>query len=111
MTDITVERVIEKLPSRFVAANAEDFSAVFQFLIEDGSDFYIQIKDSTCNVDHGEHPDPNITLIMDSETVVDVVTGETDGMSAFLKGRLRAEGNVMLATKLGKLFSKEKQTS
>lgn len=111
MTDITVERVIEKLPSRFVAANAEDFSAVFQFIIEDGSDFFIQISNGNCNVEQGEHSDPNITLIMDSETVVDVVTGETDGMSAFLKGRLRAEGNVMLATKLGKLFSKEKQSN
>ena len=111
MTDITVERVIEKLPSRFVASNAKDFSAICQFLIEDGCDFYIQIKDNACNVNQGEHPDPNITLIMDAETVIDVVTGETDGRSAFLKGRLRAEGNVMLATKLGKLFSKEKQTS
>jgi putative sterol carrier protein len=109
MTSVTVDRVIDKLPSRFVAANAEDFEAVFQFVIEDDNDFYISILNQTCSVERGEHPDPNITLIMDAETVVDVVTGETDGMSAFLKGRLRAEGNVMLATKLSKLFSKEKQ--
>lgn len=110
MTNITVERVIEKLPSRFVADNAKDFTAVFQFVIEDGDDFNIQIDDGTCTVEKGEHPDPNITLIMDSETVIDVVTGTTDGMSAFLKGRLRAEGNVILATKLGKLFTKDKQS-
>jgi len=109
MTSVTVDRVIDKLPSRFVATNAEDFEAVFQFVIEDDNDFYIAIQNQTCSVERGEHPDPNITLIMDAETVVDVVTGETDGMSAFLKGRLRAEGNVMLATKLSKLFSKEKQ--
>ena len=109
MTSVTVDRVVDKLPSRFVAANAEDFEAVFQFVIEDDNDFYISILNQTCSVERGEHPDPNITLIMDAETVVDVVTGETDGMSAFLKGRLRAEGNVMLATKLSKLFSKEKQ--
>jgi putative sterol carrier protein len=110
MSNITVDRVIDKLPSRFIAANAADLNAVFQFIIEDHEDFYILIKDATCEVHTGEHADPNICLFMDSQTVIDVVTGETDGMSAFLKGRLRAEGNVMLATRLGKLFSKEKQS-
>lgn len=109
MSNITVARVIEKLPSRFIAANADDLSAVYQFVIEDHEDFYIEIHDGVCNVSSGEHIDPNISLFMDSQTVIDVVTGETDGMSAFLKGRLRAEGNVLLATRLGKLFSKEKQ--
>lgn len=108
MSNITVERVIEKLPSRFIPENAIDLEAVFQFMLEDESDFFIQIKDGNCTVIKGEHPDPNISLFMDAVTVVDVVTGVTDGMSAFLKGRLRAEGNVILATRLGKLFAKDK---
>jgi len=108
-TPVTVDKVIEKLPGRFIPENATDLTATFQFLIEDDSSFYIDIADAQCNVSAGEHQDPNITLITDAATVVDVVNGELDGMSAFLKGRLRAEGNVMLATKLGKLFSKEKR--
>ena len=43
---------------------------------------------------------------MDEAVFIGVVTGEIDGMSAFMKGQLRAEGDVMLATKLGKLFKK-----
>ncbi|EAR59490.1 SCP2 sterol-binding domain-containing protein [Neptuniibacter caesariensis] len=107
---ISVSKVIEKLPSRFMAENSADFEAVFQFTIEDDQDFYIDIKNQTCTVTTGEHIDPNITLIMEAETFIDVINGNQDGMSAFMSGKLRAEGNIILATKLGKLFSREKQS-
>jgi len=108
MSDITVQRVIEKLPSRFVAENAEELTVVFQFFIEDDQDFYISVANKACDVQTGEHDDPNLSLFMDAETVVDVVNGEVDGMGAFLSGRLRAEGNLLVATHLSKLFSKDK---
>jgi len=107
---ISVSTVIAKLPSRFIAENAQDVEAVFQFMLEDDEDFFIAVSAGTCTIENGEHPDPNVTLLMDSETMVDVINGQIDGMSAFLTGRLRAEGNVMLATRLGKLFSREKQS-
>lgn len=106
---ITVSKVIEKLASRFLPENAKDISATYQFLLEDAEDFYFTISNQSLDVARGGHPDPDITLILNSETFIRVVTGEQDGMSAFLKGQLRAEGNVMLATKLGKYFSKDRQ--
>ena len=51
-----------------------------------------------------EHDDPSVTLSMDAETLQEVMSGETDGMQAFMAGQLRAEGDMMLATKLGELF-------
>lgn len=106
---ITVSKVIEKLTSRFLPDNAQGVSATYQFMLDDADDFYFTIADKTLTVERGEHADPDITLIVNSETFIRVVTGEQDGMSAFLKGQLRAEGNVMLATKLSKYFSKERQ--
>ncbi|MGH1462656.1 MAG: SCP2 sterol-binding domain-containing protein [Neptuniibacter sp.] len=106
---ISAEKVIKKLPERFVKENASNLCATFQLLLEDDSDFYISIDNDICEVSSGLHPDPNVTLITNSETMVNIINGETDGMSAFLTGKLRAEGNVMLATKLGKLFSRKKQ--
>jgi putative sterol carrier protein len=38
--------------------------------------------------------------------LIRIISGEQDGMGAYMKGQLRAEGNVMLATRLGKLFSR-----
>ncbi|MFY0677529.1 MAG: SCP2 sterol-binding domain-containing protein [Neptuniibacter sp.] len=107
--EITAAKVIQKLPERFVKENATDLCAVFQLLLDDDSDFYIDINEESCEVHAGEHPDPNVTLITSAATMVRIINGETDGMSAFMTGKLRAEGNVMLATKLGKLFSRKKQ--
>ena len=36
--------------------------------------------------------------------VLKIVSGETDGMQAFMGGKLRAEGDMMLAMKLSELF-------
>lgn len=103
--NITLSKVIEKLPSRFNASHAGDLQAVFQFELEDADAFFIQIQARQCQTHLGTHPDPSITLFMDEATLLRVISGEQDGMSAFMKGQLRAEGNVMLATRLGKLFS------
>ncbi|WP_432695391.1 SCP2 sterol-binding domain-containing protein [Marinobacterium sp. YM272] len=102
---ITVEQIIRKLPSRFNPEQAGSLEAVFQFQLSDAQPFFITIANGACDGQAGEHDDPNITLHLDEATLIRVVTGEQDGMSAFMKGQLRAEGNVMLATRLGKLFS------
>lgn len=107
---ITVAQVIEKLPGRFIKENALDLSVVFQFVLEDSEDFFIDVADQTCRIETAEHPDPDVTLIMDAATMIDVINGELDGMSAFMTGRLRAEGNIMLAPRLSKLFSRKKQS-
>jgi len=104
-TVITVEQIIDKLPSRFNPDQAGSLEAVFQFTLSDATPFYISIADRQCTGHAGEHRDPDITLHLSEATLIRVVTGEQDGMSAFMKGQLRAEGNVMLATRLSKLFS------
>ncbi|MBV1789173.1 SCP2 sterol-binding domain-containing protein [Marinobacterium sp. D7] len=108
-TAITVEQIIEKLPSRFNPEQATGLKATFQFQLSDAAPFYIAIADQQCTGQSGEHQDPDITLHLDEATLIRVVTGEQDGMSAFMKGQLRAEGNVMLATRLSKLFSGHKR--
>ena len=105
-SDITLERVFNKLTDRFNSEAASDLNKVFQFSITDADSFYLNIQDGSLSSAWGEHKDPNITLYMDEAVFIGVVTGEIDGMSAFMKGQLRVEGDVMLATKLGKLFKK-----
>ncbi len=102
MTSVT--DIIEKMKSSFNADAAAGMENIFQFSIEDGDDFYLDIKDGGFEIAAGENADPSVTLIMSTETLVGVMTGETDGMQAFMAGQLRAEGDMMLATKLGELF-------
>lgn len=102
---MSVAQVFEKLEKNFNADAASGLDLVFQFNIEDDKNYHLIIKDGTCQLVEGDHEDPSVTLIMNSETLQGVVSGETDGMQAFMAGQLRAEGDMMLATKLGELFT------
>ncbi|MEQ5833884.1 SCP2 sterol-binding domain-containing protein [Marinobacter mangrovi] len=102
---MSVAQVFEKLEQNFNADAAAGMDLVFQFNIEDDKNYHLVINDGTCQLNEGDHDDPSVTLIMNSETLQGIVSGETDGMQAFMAGQLRAEGDMMLATKLGELFS------
>lgn len=102
---MSVKKTFEQLESSFNPDAAAGLDLVFQFDIEDDQNYHMIIKDGTCTLVEGNHEDPSVTLIMNSETLQGIVSGETDGMQAFMAGQLRAEGDMMLATKLGELFS------
>jgi putative sterol carrier protein len=42
----------------------------------------------------------DVTVILSDETFVDIADGKTTGQTAFLTGRIKTKGNMMLATKL-----------
>ncbi|PAV26369.1 SCP-2 sterol transfer family protein [Tamilnaduibacter salinus] len=101
---MSTAQVFDKLEKNFNADAAAGLDLVFQFDIEDDKTYHLVIKDGTCTLNEGAHDDPSVTLIMNAETLQGIVSGETDGMQAFMAGQLRAEGDMMLATKLGELF-------
>lgn len=102
---MSVAQVFEKLEKNFNADAAKGLDLVFQFNIEDDKNYHLIINDGSCKLVEGDHEDPSVTLTMNSETLEGIVSGETDGMQAFMAGQLRAEGDMMLATKLGELFT------
>ncbi|SEL39709.1 Putative sterol carrier protein [Atopomonas hussainii] len=100
----SVADIVAQMQSKFNASAAAGLDLTFQFNIEDGDNHYVVVKDGACDIQQGDAAEPNVTLIMDSATMVGIMTGETDGMQAFMGGKLRAEGDMMLAMKLGELF-------
>ena len=94
----SVADITSKMESKFNPAAAAGLDLVFQFNIEDDSNFNVTIKDGTCAIAQGDAATPNVTLIMDKSTLEGVMTGETDGMQAFMAGKLRAEGDMMFLT-------------
>jgi putative sterol carrier protein len=41
---------------------------------------------------------------MEAQDFVDIITGKLDAMKAFMSGKLKVSGNVMLATRLTSFF-------
>lgn len=99
-----IAEAFTKIESRFNAGAAAGLDVVFQFSVDDDAHHLI-VKDGTCELKEGEHSDPSVTLIMDGDTFAEVVAGDINGMQAFMAGRLRTEGDMMLATRLSDLFA------
>jgi len=100
----SVMQVFEQMKSKFNSEAASGLDIVFQFNIEDDQTYHISIKDDVLDIVEGENDDPSVTLIMNSDTMIGIMSGELDGMQAFMSGKLRTEGDMMLATKLAELF-------
>ncbi len=96
--------IFTEMKSRFNADAAAGTDAVFQYEISDGGEWFVTVQDGSCEVTEGSNDDATVTLRMDTETLEEVMSGETDGMQAFMSGRIQADGDIMLATKLAAIF-------
>ncbi|TFH86850.1 SCP2 sterol-binding domain-containing protein [Billgrantia azerbaijanica] len=94
----------EKLQERFDPQAAEGMDDVFQFHFSDADSHYLVVKNGQLDIQAGEHDAPSVTLTTSTDTLKGVMSGEINGMSAFMTGRLKATGNIMLATRLASLF-------
>ncbi|WP_245756606.1 SCP2 sterol-binding domain-containing protein [Amphritea atlantica] len=99
-----IQGLFETMAGRFNSDAAAGLEAVFQYKLDEGDAYYVAISGGECALDKGLHDNPSVVLMMDSETFKEVLEGETNGMQAFMAGRIRAEGDVMLATRLEALF-------
>lgn len=102
MTDVA--KAVEAMKAKFNPGAADGLDLVFGFRIDDTQNFSLVVKNNTCELLEGENPDAQVTLVMDAETMEGIVDGSTDGMQAFMGGKLRTEGDMMLAMKLSELF-------
>jgi putative sterol carrier protein len=80
--------------------------AVYQFDIN-GADpgvYSVAIADGKGVIAEGPHPSPNITISMASNDFADMVEGKLDGIAAFMGGKLKVKGDMMLAMQLQSLL-------
>lgn len=96
--------IFTQMEQQFNPAAAAGTDAIFQYEISDGGEWFVTVQDGNCAVAEGSSDDATVTLRMDSITLEEVMSGETDGMQAFMTGRIQADGDIMLATKLAVLF-------
>ncbi|RHZ65472.1 hypothetical protein Glove_315g73 [Diversispora epigaea] len=51
---------------------------------------------------------PDITITLEDDTFVQLASGKLNGQKAFMSGKLKIKGNMMLATKLDSVFNTAK---
>jgi hypothetical protein len=93
-----------RMAERFRPEQAGDLDATWVVDVAGRGPTTIHVRGARCLVSPGAVDDPAATLTTDPETWVDLVEGRTDGIRAFLQGRLSVEGDLNLALRLETLF-------
>jgi putative sterol carrier protein len=101
-----IKEVFNNMPESFNPSAAQGLDVVIQYDIsgDRGGNWHIKIKDGACEIQEGSHESPNVTLTMSAETWLAIVNKETNGMQAFMSGRLQVTGDMMIAQRIEQMF-------
>lgn len=94
--------LLTRLPLCFKPEAAGDLSMTAQYLTH--HPVYITIENGHCSAHEGLAAAPDVTLRVRDDHLIKLMTGRMRGITAFLTGRLKVEGNYMLAQKLQQVF-------
>src|SRR5688572_11019360 len=80
-------------------------------VLDDGTGqlWTVRIDRGSLHVTPGGSPDAETTIASDPLTLIGVIRGRRSGIEAFLRGRLRARGNLSLALQLDGLFDRRQR--
>ena len=98
--ELTIEDVGEFFNATAKMANesediqdeVEGWDRVLLFSVEDGPKVTMIVKEGKFEVKEGEEGSPDITLSMNADVAVGVLSGETDATSAYMAGDLKVTG-------------------
>jgi putative sterol carrier protein len=73
---------------------------------DDGVDTYLlEVDRGTARTNRGtEGPDPKLTITMDGVEFLRLISGNSDPMAAYFKGRIQLAGDIMVAAQLAQIF-------
>lgn len=97
---------LNKLPAALNPSAASGLDCVLQF--NTSAPAYVTIKSGAASVAEGTAPSPNVTISMADDDLVKMFKGELNAMMAFMTGKLKVDGDLMMAQKLANLFDASK---
>ena len=103
---MSAKALIEKLPAAFNPASAAGEDLTVQFNVS--TPMFGTIKDGACTVSDGAAANADLTITMEDEDFISLMKGELNGMQAFMTGKLKLDGNIMLAQRLSAFFDASK---
>ncbi len=103
-----LDQIFDGMKERFQPDKAAGVDATIQWLIADGGEekpYTVTIKDGELSTAQGTADNPTVTLSTDSDSFVALMTGKAQGATLYMSGKLRIQGDLMLAQRMGSFFS------
>ena len=103
MRPTVTELMTETIKTSFIPEKAEGVDTVIQLKLTgaQAADWHLIIKDQKCEAIEGVHPEPKMTMTVDSEDYIKMAIGEMDATMAFLRGKVKVTGDMSAALKMG----------
>ena len=102
-----IREFIGRIPNPLTLENLEGTKALVQFSItgEGGGEWVANIHDNICEIEEGSTEDPDLSLKAKADEAMKLISGELDPMKAYMTGKVRVVGNLMLGLKLLKAIN------
>jgi sterol carrier protein 2 len=95
---------LETLPEAERVANVKKVQGIFQFDVKNAEgktqSWALDLKNGGGSISVGTHSKPDITIIVSDQDFQDMASGKLNGQKAFMSGKIKVKGKMMLATKL-----------
>jgi acyl dehydratase/putative sterol carrier protein len=104
-----LDEIFQGMQSSFQPDRASGVDAQVQWLIKDGDEekpYTVTIKDGAFSWQQGQTDSPTVTLATDRDSFVALMTGQAQGTTLYMSGKLRIQGDMMLAQRMGQFFSR-----
>ena len=85
---------------------AQDCVIAYELTKDDATYAYtVKVQDNTCDVEKGTAaPDARVTLGLSVADYMRLISGNLDGMQAFMQGKLKLKGDMMFASQIQRMF-------
>ena len=103
---MTVAETFENMQTHFNPAAAAGLNKTIQMNIsgEEAGQWAIKIVNQTCELITGGVEKPDLTMAMSDKDWIAIVERKLDPMNAFVTGKIKATGDMMLAMRIQNLF-------
>eukprot|EP00994_Dinema_validum_P004640 NODE_2699_length_653_cov_82.319536_g2226_i0.p2 GENE.NODE_2699_length_653_cov_82.319536_g2226_i0~~NODE_2699_length_653_cov_82.319536_g2226_i0.p2 ORF type:complete len:120 (-),score=40.07 NODE_2699_length_653_cov_82.319536_g2226_i0:235-594(-) len=105
------DKVFAEIKGRINADACEKVGVVFQFDITNGAgatkSWSVDAKNSPGSVKEGANAEATCTIVIGDDEYLQLITGELDGMQAFMQGKMKIKGNMMQAMQLEGLVDQD----
>ena len=100
-----IKEQAQQLAPHFKPAVLQREATEFQFQFDQGEAFYLLVSDGKYEFIVGRADSPTLTLYLDThDTCWQLLRGSMDSMAAFMEGKYRSDGNIVLSQLLLYLF-------